>query len=514
MRLRGRIFHVGAVSGWMVASLCAAPAPQPMAWPSGAWDTATPESVGLPSARLKETLETVRQSGWRVDSIQVVRHGKLVLDAYFYPYSSGLLHDLRSATKSVTSSLVGLSIAEGKWPGVEVTVLSQFPERKIEALDARKKAMTIGNLVDMRSGLAWTERYDGNEKSSFVQMVRTRDWIGFVLNQPMSEVPGSRFNYSGGNMNLLSAMIGQRWHQSAREVARDRLFQPLGIQHFSWDSIDPAGNTIGESTLYLMPLDMARLGLLWLRDGVWQDKRILPKGWTGQLLADALPALKDGDDYKRGFWIGPRSRVFGALGRHGQVIVVDPALDMVLVVTGKTGDRERNPAYKLVNQIRQLASEDASLPENPAAQAELKTTLQQVGLPVPEAVRPDQTPALPFGRTWTVEKNPLSIASVRFLPDPADAGAILLELGLASGVTLRWPCGVDGAYRFKQDDESGGGIRALKGTWSGPATLEIETQLLESSMYERYRIEFRAHGLEVAFANNEYAEATLHAVPR
>ena len=92
-----------------------------------------------------------------MDSIQVVRHGKLVLDAYFYPYSPGHPHDLRSVTKSVTSSLLGLSIAQGKWSGVDVPVLSQFPGRAIEAVDDQEKAMTLGDLVDMRSGLAWTD---------------------------------------------------------------------------------------------------------------------------------------------------------------------------------------------------------------------------------------------------------------------------------------------------------------------------------------------------------------------
>ena len=120
-------------------------------------------------------------------------------------------------------------------------------------------------------------------------MYQSKDWVGFALNQPMAAAPGSQFNYSGANMNLLAAMIGKAWRLPAREVARTRF-----LTHWNhpvlWDGVDPEGNTIGESSLYLLPTDMVRLGLFWLHDGVWQDRRILPAGWTGNVLADALPA--------------------------------------------------------------------------------------------------------------------------------------------------------------------------------------------------------------------------------
>jgi len=95
----------------------------------------------------------------------------------FLSILAGHPHDLRSVTKSVTSSLLGLSIAQGKWSGVDVPVLSQVPARLIEAVDDRKRAMTLGNLVDMRSGMAWTE-YPYNEKSSFYLMSKARTGLG------------------------------------------------------------------------------------------------------------------------------------------------------------------------------------------------------------------------------------------------------------------------------------------------------------------------------------------------
>lgn len=492
--------------------VCAGPLlrSQTTSWPADHWEIATPESVGLESKALADTLNAARNSGWRVDSLQVVRHGKLVLDAYFYPYSPGHPHDLRSVTKSVTSSLLGLSITQGKWPGLGVPVLSQYPDRTIEAVDDRKKAMTLGNLVDMRSGLAWKEHpYD--EKSSIHLMYQSKDWIGFALNQPMAAAPGSQFNYSGANMNLLAAMVGKAWGLPAWEVARTRLFQPIGITRFFWKGVDPAGNTIGEASLFLLPTDMARLGWFWLHDGVWQDRRILPAGWTGNVLAEALPAEPDGSFYKRGFWVDAGRAYFEALGRHGQAIMVDPALDMIVVLTGKYGDNERHHVKQMIDMIRRDA-EPASLPPNPAAQGELEATVRLVAQPPAKNLDSAGLGAAHYGKTWKLEGNPLGIASMQLMADPGDAGAMMVELGMASARVVRLPCGLDGAFRFKLDDPAGTRLLALKGHWSSPALLEIERQFPEAgdSTYMTFRLEFKGEDLTISFADNQYFSGTIH----
>lgn len=494
---------------WMAGG---ASPPQATVWPSAEWQVATPESVGLDSTRLKEGLELVHQRGWRVDSIQVVRHGKLVLDAYFYPYGPGHLHDLRSATKSVTSSLLGLSIAQGKWPDVNVPVLSQFPERKFEAVDARKKAMTLGNLVDMRSGLSWFEvNSSSDEHSSFVQMYRTKDWFEYVLNQPMIWEPGGLFLYSGGNMDVLAALIGRAWHQPAREVAREKLFRPIGISRFEWAGADPDGNTTGDGTLGLTPRDMARLGLLWLHDGVWKDERLLPEGWTGKLFVDGAGLWATGGYlYKRGFWIDSLKGCFRAWGRHGQLIMVDPTLDMIVVVTSKVVDSEANTSMHVANEIMHMASETRNIPENPSAQAELGAMLQKIAQPLQLHEGPSEIPTGWCGKTWTLEKNPLGFVSMRLEPDPVDSGSVIIELGLASGKTRRFSCGLDGACRFNPDADNYNGttakvdcVLALNGRWAAPDLFELEGQYLESAKYMSYRIEFRNNGIIVNFENNE-----------
>ena len=489
----------------------AAPAPQATAWPTREWQVGTPESVGLDSVRLKQTLDLVGTYHWRVDSLQVVRHGRLILDAYFYPYAPGHRHSLRSVTKSVTSSLLGLSIAQGKWPGVEVTVLSQFPGRNIQALDARKRAMTLGDLVDMRSGLDWTEwPYTGTSTSMHEDPA---DPIGFDLDLPMADPPGAWFNYCSANSNLLAAMLAAVWHQPVGDVAGSWLFQPLGITRFSWP-LEPDGRTLGSTSLALEPLDMARLGLLWLHDGLWNGRRVLPEGWTGQLFADALPLMGGRGYYKRGFWMDSKRTHFYASGRHGQTIWVDPALDLVLVLTGKTSDARSLPNDTLIQHLLDCVGAGDRLPDNPGAQSELKAALQRIARP-PRADPPPAGWAVPLaGTTWRFPANPLAVESLRFLPDPEDAGAEILEIGLPQGRSVRYACGMDGAYRFRPETnpDHSVSVRAWKGAWVGAGVLDLESQDLDSAMYTNYRLQFTGHDLTVAFADNEYFSGTLHAV--
>jgi CubicO group peptidase (beta-lactamase class C family) len=497
------------VPGILFLLACTAHGQEAAAWPMPEWTVAEPESVGLDSNQLRNVLEMVRDHDWRVDSIQVVRHGKLVVDAYYYPYSPGLLHDLRSVTKSVTSSLLGLSIAQGRLPGVEAPVLGLFPGRPFAAVDAAKRAMTLGNLVDMRSGLSWSEIYSADAKSSFEQMRKTVDWVGFVLDQPMACAPGSRFTYSGGNMNVLAAVVGGAWRRPARDVAREQLFQPIGIARSAWLGSDPVGNTIGESNLYLDPRDMARLGLFWLHDGVWRNQALLPKGWTGNLLGDALPTLGK-LFYRRGFWVQNGKRAFMALGRHGQAIMVDPALDLVVVVTGKIADQDYVPSSVVFDDIRECAAGTPALPENPTAQSALQAELRTIAQPPQDPAEPVVIPAGRIGRTWKLEANPFHFASLRLAANPADAGSLFLELTRSPGDPEQLPCGMDGAYRFNPRKDRHGFGSALKGSWTSPDLLEVQYQTLEASAYWTFQIAFQGDRVTISYEDNEYSLGTIH----
>jgi len=206
---------------------------------------------------------------------------------------------------------------------------------------------------------------------------------------------------------------------------------------------------------------------------------------------------------------------FFASGRHGQSIDVDPALDMVLVVTGRTSDTRSTPNSTVIQHLLSCVGDGASLPPNPVAHAELETTLQRIARPTQPDPSPTGWAANLDGRTWKFSNNALGMESLHFLPDPGDPGAKIVELELRAGHSVRYPCGMDGAYRFTPHSNADHtvSVRALKGDWVGPGRLEIESQYLDSAMYELYRLNFKGNDLVVSFADNEYFSGTIHSNP-
>ena len=194
-------------------------------------------------------------------------------------------------------------------------VLDFFDRRSIANLDDRKEAITVQSLLDMTSGIEWTEPLDGRPDSMF-EMERSPDWVKFVLDRPMSSAPGDVFNYNSGNAHLLSAIITKLTGMSALEYAKAKLFGPLGINDVSWQH-DPQGISNGGHGLYLQPRDMAKIGYLYLRNGAWEGKQLLPSAWidkvthaTVDMHAPWEPELR----YSNLFWVLPDKHVYMASG--------------------------------------------------------------------------------------------------------------------------------------------------------------------------------------------------------
>ncbi|WP_348944891.1 serine hydrolase [Chitinibacter sp. FCG-7] len=222
--------------------------------------TASAESQGFDSNKLASLLKMIASEGWAVDSLLLMRNGKVVLDSYFYPYAPEQLHDMRSVTKSVVSTLLGISLQQNKLRSLKQPVLPFYPAQARKERDAAKKKLTLAHLLDMRSGLQWNE-WPYTPDSTIYQMYRSANQQQFVIGQPLTSKPGSEFSYNGGNTNLLSGVIEQAWGTPMAQVAEKQLFGKLGIKEYRWAS-DAQGHTIGEATLRLKPHDMARLGHL------------------------------------------------------------------------------------------------------------------------------------------------------------------------------------------------------------------------------------------------------------
>ena len=363
------------------------PTPQsPDYWPTGDWRTSTPEEQGLDPARLAEAFEQIAANHSNVHSVLVIRHGYLVVEAYFRGYTAQRTHELWSCTKSFMSTLIGIALAEnaaGRAGGQGITGLDEpiedfFPGQITPRSDRRKQAITLEHLLTMRSGLSWPEsQYNADSpQSPIYKMVRTRDWPAYVLSQPMTGEPGAAFNYSSGNAHVLSAILQKATGEQTKAYAMPRLFGPLGIEDPAW-SVDAAGNNIGGWGLQLTARDMARFGFLYLHGGAWDGQQIVPAGWVERATAPHLQ-VDERRWYGYQWWIYPFG-AYAAEGMGGQYIFVAPGQDMVVVFTADLGADAGTLAPGLMASYILPAASPGRLPAGAEATARLQRAIEAAG---------------------------------------------------------------------------------------------------------------------------------------
>jgi CubicO group peptidase (beta-lactamase class C family) len=470
------------------------------------WRTATPEEVGIDSVPLVEMFDFVRERQISVHSIQLVRRGRLVLDAYFYPYDGRTRHDVASVTKSVTSTLVGLAIERGHIRDVQQPVLGFFPERTTAELDARKRQQTLEHLLTMQSGWDCGVPLGTpaiNADRQLAEMRQRDDWAQFALDLPMTSKPGTRFLYCNANCHLLSALLTRVTGTNALAFARRELFEPLGIRDAAWPA-DPQGNNYGWGDLQLHPLDMARLGQLFLERGRWAGRQIIPEGWL-RTAARAHVERTGGKDYYGYYWwvSAELPGLFEAVGRGGQRITVWPAKELVLVYTGggfEPGDIAQF-ILKSLNAISTNKPGDQPLPANPAANARLRDKLAAVTRPP----APQPVPELPAmaacisGKTYTLTANELDLASLTLQFNKSSEATVRFT---RLGQEPRCPVGLDGVERFSTDKvvELPFGC---KGRWLTADTFLLDLDRVAGISLYRFKLTFGDEGKSVTIALSE-----------
>jgi CubicO group peptidase (beta-lactamase class C family) len=365
----------------LVDSICCAAAyaqGNAILWPTKEWQTSTPEEQGMDSTALARLIEFGTSRSF--DSLLIVRHGRIVLDAYYAPYSADIPHAINSATKAVIGTLTAIAYKDGLLDSLDHRVLDFFGDRTLAEVDDKKNAITVQNLLDMTSGIDWREPLNG-PPDSLIEMRRSPDWIKFILDRPMSNAPGDTFNYNSGNSQLLSAIITRLTGMDARDYAKAKLFAPLGISTANWLR-DPQLLAIGGFGLAMLPRDMAKIGYLYLRNGEWEDKRLLPPAWIDKVshaTVDMKRPLEPDLRYSNSFWALPNKQVYMAVGYHCQLIMVFPELDIVAVTTA----RDFCPFSKLADYISGAVKSETALPPDPAGANLLTTAICNVSADKP-----------------------------------------------------------------------------------------------------------------------------------
>lgn len=367
--MRQGMVVVVALAGLWGCSAAQGP-PSAVPWPTREWAASSPEAEGLNGAALA-ALDAEFAAGTRgqVTGMLVVRHGKVVFDKsyrhdfdrlfegrdpargpynYYDPdwhpyYQHGPLHTMQSVSKSVTSALIGIAIGRGELPGVDTKLMPYYAgDFRLPDADPRRADLTLRHLLTMTAGIKWDEStvtYT-DPANSCAGMEKSDDWIQFVLDQPMADTPGTRFVYNSGATELLSQLLKKATGKQADEYAAEHLFAPLGITTTYWKRT-PKGLSDTEGGLYLTARDLAKIGYLYLHDGVWDGRRLLPEGWVNASttpLVDTRPGQPRSRKYGYQWWVLPygdgSQHAYAALGYGGQRLIVVPEHDLIAVFTG------------------------------------------------------------------------------------------------------------------------------------------------------------------------------------
>ncbi|MFF8526083.1 serine hydrolase domain-containing protein [Streptomyces werraensis] len=453
--------------------------------------TAAPATQGVDASGVHAFLDALEADpDIEPHGVTIVRHGRVVASGSWAPWTAERPHLLYSLSKSFTSTAAGLAEAEGLID-FDAPVLSYFPEIDADITDPRSRAMLVRHVASMASGHDH-ETVDEAFGADPAEPVR-----GFLL-QPPQRDPGTLFTYNQPCTYTLAAIVQRVTGQTLVEYLRPRLFDPLGIGETLW-SRDRAGREIGFAGLHTTTDAIAKFGLLYLNDGVWQGERLLPEGWVeratrahigtaGAMGGDDRPDWDQGYGYQ--FWRGRHG--YRGDGAYGQFCLVLPEHDAVIAATSATVEMQRY--LELVWRHLLPAFGDAPPSGRDAEDTALRERLERLALPAT-----DGTPA-PATDGW---------AGAAFTPE----GGLCAEQPKLTAAELTAD---DGGWTLTLDEDGhrlaarwsgtdwtvteGAVPVAVTGGWHGPDTLTVDIAFLETP--HRLRVTcsltdrvFRAHWL-------------------
>ncbi|SHG40408.1 serine hydrolase [Massilia sp. CF038] len=304
--------------------------------PDEQWTLSAPAEADMDGALLEQAAQSL-PANHGLASMLVLRHGKPVFERYWNGYDKDSLHDLRSATKSITSLMVGIAIDQGMLSGVDESIATRLngPYPNTPGLT---RGITLAHLLTMRSGQACND-FSASSPGQEDKMYKSTDWVRFFLDLPAGSTPGSATFYCTGGVVTLGRIVSEASKRPIPEFAGQYLFTPLGIRDARWASFDSKRQTDTGGHIAMRPRDMARIGQLVLQKGQWQGRQLVSSAWIAQATASHT-AIND-TPYGYLWWMrevtyqGRSIKVHYADGNGGQFIFVVPELDLVAVFTGE-----------------------------------------------------------------------------------------------------------------------------------------------------------------------------------
>jgi CubicO group peptidase (beta-lactamase class C family) len=471
-------------------------------FPSSGWagdasdlPRASPESQGVSSQAIRQFLAAANASGISWHSFMLLRHGKVVAEGWWNPYEAQFVHSLYSLSKSFTSTAIGLLVKEGKLD-IHAKVMSFFPEDLPANPGENFSAMTVRHLLTMNTGHA---------ADTLPKMRASKDtWVRTFLAQPVEFAPGTHFLYNTGNTYMLGAILYKLTGQTLEQYLAPRLFQPLGIKGYDWET-SPQGSNTGGYGLRVKTEDIAKFGQLYLQKGQWKGGSILTKAWVEEATSAQTTSQVNNGDWSQGygyqFWRCTHNFYRGD-GAHGQYCIVMPEHDAVLAVTEQSPDMQQS--MNIIWDTLPAGMHASALPEDRAAQLELKKELAALSLPVVKGTVNAAVSAKYDKKKFAFAANDHGVEQLAF--NFSDKGCSL-STGKTVPMKFGWEKWIVNDRRDKYVFTTGDfvpmpSLIAGTATWTDDHTLQLNVRFVEAIYGDRITCRFEGDKVTVAFLNS------------
>lgn len=324
-QLSRRLFHRSLLVLLLAAGACRAQSGEPAA---SDWEESPPATQGVDAERMT-ALRGFLESKPHIRSVAIVRNDRLIFEHYGNGVGRDDLHDIASVTKSVTASLIGIALDKQHLRSLDQKVVDLIAEFDVPGVDPKVKEVTLKHLLTMTA--VWDDRTFTPNRWAGID-----NQIEFLRTRPAAYVAGESFHYDTSGAQLLSVILNRTTKSSMAKYAQEHLFGPLGIARYGWQS-DRQGHSAAGHGLQLRTRDMAKIGNLFLRRGMWNGQQIIPAEYVeAATRSQVATGVKERGDYGYMWWVPEAAngkRDFFAMGYGGQTIYVAPDLNLVVAIT-------------------------------------------------------------------------------------------------------------------------------------------------------------------------------------
>ena len=461
-------------------------------YPDNNWRTSTPEEQGVNSEKILNMFKNIKSSGLDFHSLLIIRNGYIITEAYWAPYNKNVTHNIKSASKNVLSSLVGIALEKGCLNNLNQKVSEFYPEY---VKDSLKQTITLHDLITMTGGLDWME-------DSGPSPFDLENWNKI----PMRDKPGEKFEYNTMMTHMMSAILTKASGISTNKFANKWLFEPLSVINYEWTKSND-GIYHGGSDIFLTSRDMAKFGYLFLRNGQWKNKQIVSKKWVKESTTKKINISSE-DSYAKGleygYWWWVLEKGYMGWGAGGQYIIVRPDLDLVIAITSK-GFKNINlyDAFMksfLEENIYSAIQSKTQLPANPAALKELNYVIQDLENPQKTSVN-------------LIPKTVFQITNRKYSLDPNIVGLKFSTLTFKDSTECIWEysigeqsvhllVGTNGIYKINKIPFSLG-VRsdyeeiACKGYWKSNETFVIDHHIIGDPSRQIFELNFNGKTINI-----------------